>query len=115
MSLEELDPTGIAATRSGVLIVGCSNTNSVYAIDPYTGHCERIAGTGSQGEMKDGPALQAVFNRPEGVVVVDSECCAYVCDRMNQAIRRITLPPKFFVARTSPFSLTTTFEPHRSV
>ncbi len=104
LSLENVEPVGIAATPSGALIATCDKTHSVYAIDPYTGHCERIAGTGSVGELKDGSALFATFRYPNGVVVVDSECSAYVCDRLNQAIRRLTLPPKYFWTRTTASS-----------
>ncbi len=42
LSLEEVRPTGIAATPSGVLIVTCQFTHSVYAIDPSTGHCKLV-------------------------------------------------------------------------
>ncbi len=68
----------------------------MYAIDPSTGYCKRIAGTGSKGEVKDGPALSATFNKPTGVAVVDGERSAYVCDSDNHALRRITLPSVYF-------------------
>ncbi len=97
LSQQLLQPEGIAATPSGVLIVACRLTHSVYAIDPFTGHCERIAGTGKDGELKDGPALKAVLSYPCGVVVVDGECTALVC---SQAIRRIELLPSLFQTRT---------------
>jgi hypothetical protein len=56
LSQAAVQPFRIAVTPSGVLIVSCWDTHSVYAIDAFTGHCERIAGTGSKGELKDGPA-----------------------------------------------------------
>ncbi len=105
LSLREVASDVIAATPSAALIVSCCQTHSVYAIDPYTGHCERIAGSGSEGQLKDGPALQAVFNHLQAVVVVDSESSAYVCDFENQAIRRLTLPSTFFLFRTTFASL----------
>jgi hypothetical protein len=106
LSFGALTPFGIAATPSGALIVSCTKTHSVYAIDPYTGHCERVAGTGSSGEPKDGPALQAVFEETQALVAVDSECSAYVSDL---AIRRITLPPEFFLTRMIPALLFSLF------
>ncbi len=90
---------GIAATLSGALIVSCWQTHSVYAIDPFTGHCERIAGSGSDGGLNaiDSPlpALSATFDAPTGLVVVDTECSAYVCDYQHCAVHRITLPRKY--------------------
>jgi hypothetical protein len=100
LSERELQPTGIGATLRGVLIVTCSLTCSVYAIDPCTGQCERIAGTRGEvdgsAELVDGPALQTILEYPHGVVIVDSECSAYITDAGQHAIRRITLPPSYF-------------------
>ncbi len=93
---KELSLCSVAVTPSGVLIVSCGRTASLYAVRPSTGHCQRVAGDGGGGTLKDSPALSAKFCAPRGVVVADSECCAYVCDLWNHAIRRITLPPEYF-------------------
>jgi hypothetical protein len=104
-SIRLLGLNGIAATPSGVLIVCCGDTHSVYAIDPSTGYCEWIAGMGcAAGEMKAGPALAAVFNEPMGVAVVDSECGAYVSEGRSHSIRRLSLPPNFFLSRECTLS-----------
>ncbi len=95
LALNTLRPSGVAATPSGVLIVSCEcNSRSVYAIDPLDGRCELISHTASKGEANYETAYR-------GVVVADNERCAYVCDSQSEAIRRITLPPKFFLTRTT--------------
>jgi hypothetical protein len=80
-----------------VLIVTSCNDGCVYGVDPTTGHCQRIAGS-KKGKVKDGPGLSAVFHSPFCAEVVASECCVYVTDYHNHCIRRITLPPHWFVA-----------------
>ncbi len=79
-----------------MLIVTCLYSSCVYSIYPTTGHCERIAGT-TLGRVRDGPALSAVFEMPSHVQVVASECCAFVSDSCNHCIRRLSLPPQWFV------------------
>ncbi len=95
---QNIRPWGIACTPSGALIVTCQSNSSLYAIDPDTGHCERIAGDSNQQRHIDGPALSAGFDFPRGVEVVASERCAYVADTSNHCIRRLTLSPNYFVA-----------------
>jgi hypothetical protein len=89
---------GIACTPSGVLVLTDPFGGRIYAVDPATGRWELLSGP-SKGEPTDGPALSAVFHSPSGIEVVASECCAYVCDSGNHCIRRITLPPEWFVPR----------------
>ncbi len=98
LSRADISPMGIAATPSGVLIVTCNQTHSVYAIDPFTGHCNRFRGS----HMIYIPKLMKL---QEAVAVVDNDCCAYVCDNLFAIIRRITLPPQYFQTRTSVLRL----------
>ncbi len=63
-------------------------THGMYAIDSFTGHCERI---GNNNE-------RATFRHPGEVVVVDSERSAYVCVHSNH-LRRVTLPSEYFLTR----------------
>ncbi len=91
---------GIDAVRSGHLIVGCVHTHSVYLYDPNTTEHELLAGGGSvqaQAEpFADGPGQIARFNRMVGLVVVDSERCAFIADAGHNRIRRMTLPAYLF-------------------
>ncbi len=72
----------------------------MFAIHPSTGHCECMAGTGYAEAPIDGPALSATFAGPLGVVVIDNECSAYVSNLDADSIRRLTLPPSYFLTRT---------------
>ena len=94
-------PFGIASTPSGVLLVTCQNTHSLYAVWPATGQCERIAGTGQKGGVKDGAALSAVFHWPWSVAIDASESCAYVSEYGNHCIRRVALSAQWFVPHAS--------------
>ncbi len=38
-------PTGMDCLSTGHLLVGCRITNTIYLVDPSTGHCTRIAGS----------------------------------------------------------------------
>jgi hypothetical protein len=92
---QTIDPMGIAMTSSGVLLISCWETHSLYAVHPATGECERIAGTQAKGDS-DGPGLYAAFHRPSGIVVLDALRVAVVCDQLNYSVRRVTLPPRLF-------------------
>ncbi len=95
-----LNPMGVACTPSGVLIVTCHATNSVYAVDPTSGRCQLIAGS-TNGPVRDGPGSKAVFSVPIAVDVAAPERCAYVSDYFNHCIRKITLPPEWFIPKAS--------------
>jgi hypothetical protein len=95
-------PHCVSSTRSGVLIMTCEKTASVYLIDPETGRTDRLAGAGSAGPPIDGDGSKAQFRSLFGLVVSEREQCAYVSDTYHNLIRRITLPPHLFVARHPP-------------
>jgi hypothetical protein len=78
---------GIACTPSGVLLV---TRGSLYAIDPVLRRCERVV-CSLDGTEKESNVVV--------VAVAPTELCAYVSDCRDECIRRITLPPKWFVAR----------------
>jgi hypothetical protein len=65
--------------------------NSIWRIDRHTGTIHHVAGTGKKGYSGDGgPALQATFNGPKGLVLDDHQG-VLVVDTENQAVRRIDL------------------------
>lgn len=79
-------PYPLAALRAAgfiFLLVGSS-------ITPGRGQAvvSTVAGSGAAGNT-DGPALTAQFNQPHGVAV-DAQGTAYVADRLNHVIRKIT-------------------------
>jgi len=61
--------------------------NSVWKMDLETGKLERVAGTGEKGQ-KDGPASEATFDGPKGIVATP-EGIVYVADTENNTIRSI--------------------------
>ncbi len=100
---QRLDPVGLALTPSGHLIVSCGRTRRLWAVQPSDGECEWVAGCGATGagdsaatKPTEQPALQAVLGSPHGLVVVERERAAFVCDPDNNVIRRVTLPDKYF-------------------
>jgi hypothetical protein len=95
LSNTAVQPQGLDITPSGVLIVTCSATHGLYAVEPETGEALLLAGDGTRG-CANGSALKASFSAPIGVVVVDSERCAYLCDLGNNVIRCVSLPPNLF-------------------
>ncbi len=73
---------------------------------PFTGHCNRLDGFDSVDTSKAGELQE--MQDPVGVAIVATECCAYVCSG-GHSIRRISLPPTYFLTRTS--ALTLSFQP----
>ncbi len=99
----EIDPHGLAATPTGRLILGYMNKNSIYAYDPARpdGMLQLLAGSGSPepASFADGAGGVARFKQPWGVVVVDSEWCAYVSDSGHKRVRHMTLRISFVPAK----------------
>lgn len=77
-------PLGIA-WREGRLYVADTYNNKIKQLDPETGECRAIAGTGEPGQT-DQPAR---FNEPAGLAVAGGKL--YVADTNNHLIRVIDL------------------------
>lgn len=83
------DPTGIALGPDQSLYIADTDNHLVRKVSP-TGTISTIAGTGQAGFSGDGgPARNATFNAPTGVVV-DPGGNVYVSDNNNSRVRRIS-------------------------
>ena len=81
-------PADVAFDRSGNLYIADSGNQRVRKV-ATDGTITTIAGTGTAGFTGDnGPAVNARFNNPSGVVV-DSSGNVYVADAANYRIRQI--------------------------
>lgn len=80
-------PGGIARDGQGNLYVSEWGGQRIRKINP-SGAVSTVAGDGFAGYL-DGPAAQARFRNPDGLVV-DAAGWIYVADNGNQAIRRIS-------------------------
>ncbi len=102
ITIQRLSLNGIECVPdTGMLIVSCAATHSIYAADPVSGVAEMIAGSGRTG-FGDGLALdEGCFEQPGGLILCDNnEHAAYVCDSGGDRLVHLTLPPFLFV-RTS--------------
>lgn len=97
-------PWGIDTTTTGIVLVTCTNTQSVYAIQPDTGVMERVAGYDSLRDRATGeatatersegrPSCEVPFRLAQNLVVVDRRHAMMVCDTQSSTIRCVTLPP----------------------
>jgi len=84
------DPGGIAVDSSGNIFVCNAGTSQIYKMNSDTGVVTTIAGNGSAGNV-NGPGASASFFCPFGIDV-DPSGNLYVCDVMNQIIRKIAAP-----------------------
>ncbi len=88
-------PVGVAYSPNGTLYVADAGAQRIREVKP-DGSVLTLAGSGPVNEFGtyvvggyvDGPALQARFNRPEGIVLNRSGDI-FVADRLNHCIRRI--------------------------
>lgn len=80
-------PTALALDASGNLYVVCMEDHLIYKVD-VAGTATVFAGSGTAGFV-NGTGSAASFNFPSGIVL-DAEGNAYVTDRYNDAIRKIT-------------------------
>jgi len=78
-------PIGVFADETGVYIADSFN-HSIRRYDLKTGLLSTFAGHGMRGN-KDGNALEAEFNEPNGITKIDSKF--YIADTNNNAIRVI--------------------------
>ena len=77
---------GVASAPNGELYV--SRCNSIYKVDNQR-RVTLFAGSGGEKHgWREGPALQALFNRPSGLMMA-SNGDLYICDFDNHRIRRI--------------------------
>ena len=82
-------PEGLAVDSNGIVYVADTRSHTVRKITP-TGVVTTLAGSaGSDGNSVDGPAIDALFNRPDGVAL-DGNGNIYVADTTNDTIRKIT-------------------------
>lgn len=82
----------VAVASDGAILVCDSLQHRLVRIDPRTGAATAFAGTGQAGFAGDGgPAEQARFNIPSGVVVEPTGKFLVVADLGNHRLRRIDL------------------------
>jgi hypothetical protein len=101
LSMQLTNIESAAVTPSGVLLLGAQKPAGLFAVHPVTGQCKAVAGTRDAERVIDGVGLAATFFSPAGIVVVPSECCAYVTDALHFCIRRVTLPAHWCVPPAS--------------
>ena len=78
------DPMGLC-WKDGTLYIAEAGANRIVKVTD--GKLTVVAGSGEDGFV-DGPAAQAAFSSPQGVVVGD-DGAVYVSDTVNGAVRRI--------------------------
>ncbi len=83
-----LHPTGVAFDAEGRMLIAAWHNYRVKRVDLATGLLEDVAGTGESGYRGDGgPALDATFDLPAGVVSDGADLL--VADQGNQVVRRV--------------------------
>src|SRR5947207_2952842 len=82
-------PIGVAVTADGGFLVTDSLNHEVRKVSP-TGVITRVAGTGTAGNSgDDGPATDALLNRPVGVAVT-ADGGFLVADVGNHEVRKVS-------------------------
>jgi DNA-binding beta-propeller fold protein YncE len=76
-------PLGVA-WHDGAVHVADTYNHKIKRLDPATGECRTVAGTGEPGH-RDGPAGSAAFSEPGGLAAAGGRL--YVADTNNHAIR----------------------------
>ncbi len=83
------NPFDLAFDPAGNLVFSDTFNHCLRRIDAHSGVITTIAGTGEGGFFGDGgPATDAQFNQPYGVVV-DPARVIYIADRLNKRVRSI--------------------------
>ena len=82
-------PIGLALDSDGTLYVAELEVSDIRRIDPQ-GNVTTVAGGGSQ-KLKDGPGIDARFNKPRGLAVDTQRGILYIADYENFVIRSIAL------------------------
>lgn len=81
--------------QDGTLWIALREGHSVWKFSLADGMLAHIAGTGKKGFTGDGgPAAEATFDGPKGIVVTNDGSGVYVVDTENHAIRHIDLATK---------------------
>ena len=83
-------PLGITSYQ-GKLYVADTYNNKVKELDPGTGICRTLAGSGKVGRVDAAEGLAATFNEPAGITAAGGKL--YVADTNNHAIRVVELAP----------------------
>lgn len=76
---------------AGFLWVADTYNHKIKRVNPTTGECQTVAGTGQAG-LRDGVGLAAQFSEPAGLAV--AHATLYVADTNNHAIRCLDLASK---------------------
>ena len=82
-------PYGLAEYEGQIYVADTYN-NKVKHLDPATGECVTLLGSGEEG-LVDGGASDARFDEPQGVSVVDG--LLFIADTNNHALRVADLRP----------------------
>ena len=82
-------PEGVAVDSAGNIYVADTGNDTIRMMMPGSPYSTMTWGTAGKPGSADGPGIDALFNRPEGVAV-DSAGNVYVADTGNDTIRKIT-------------------------
>jgi DNA-binding beta-propeller fold protein YncE len=97
-------PTGIAYDPAKKLLyVGEDLAHTIRTIDVATAKVTTVAGTASMAGFKDGPAAQALFNNPRGLLF-DPAGALYIIDDRNAKLRKWDLSSNLVSTLVSNFS-----------
>ncbi len=95
--MQMLHPDGIACSLHGILFITCGISRSLYAVEPKSRVCRRVAGVGYGNSAVDGDAmLTAHFSLPDAFVLDESASSVFVCDFVSSDIRRVHLSADLF-------------------
>ena len=83
------EPEGVAVDSVGDIYVADTGNDTIRMMMPGSQYSTMTWGTAGKPGSADGPGIDALFNRPEGVAV-DSAGNVYVADTGNDTIRKIT-------------------------
>ena len=102
---EELEaPTGVAVDSSGDLFIADRGASEVLEVSAATGALSVVAGTGTAGMPKPGPAASSELEAPTDVVV-DASGDLFIADPGASEVGEVSFPP--LVSGVSPAAGTT--------
>jgi sugar lactone lactonase YvrE len=82
-------PTSVVFDDAGRMLIATWFNGKIARVDLATGELELLYGTGGRGYAGEGgPAAEATFDLPSGVVH-DTSGNLYIMDQMNQVIRKV--------------------------